>query len=278
MWATHLAGCSAGVGRSCEVDSDCAESQICAEGRCERTCTTDEDCVRPDYTCQSWVDPDRDEPVNVCLMSGDAGPGDDGGLECTTDRECQMRYDAGEARCGIDGRCIIAEQIRGLMIRDRTEVSEMGPEARRGAEVGAIFVTGDSPEDRRHARTVMGGYRPESGLDGTSHIDGREVALDETNECVTPPLADHTTPLGGGDLVVEFPAPSDDTASIAPGDEVAIVEWAADNCGDSDGDVDEYDVYLCVTETGPLGPNDCDERIAEGATGYTTVTPRPESR
>jgi len=162
----------------------------------------------------------------------------------------------------------------GLLIRDRTQVDPSGDEARRGAEIGAIFTVdaGGNPVD--HASTVV--YRPGAGLDGESHLDGSPVDLDETGRCVTEPPADRTTPLGGGDLLVELPDETGDT-TIGPGERIAIVEWAADNCGDSEGDADEYDVALCVSETDSLGVDDCEDPFLESATGYIETAPRSDN-
>ncbi|MFB6374802.1 MAG: hypothetical protein ABEN55_17150, partial [Bradymonadaceae bacterium] len=182
-----------GIGRACEVDADCGENRICADEQCRRTCTTDEDCIDRTNTCRSWVDNARDEPVNVCLPPADAGnPDADAG--CTSDRQCQTRLDASSARCGLDGRCVIARRdYDGLLIRDRTEVAASGPQSRRGAEIGAVFLAADDGTPTHHARTVADGYRPGAGLGGDSHLDGRSVDLDGSGECVTTPLADHTT-------------------------------------------------------------------------------------
>ncbi len=267
-----LSGCSAGIGRDCEVDSDCSAAQMCARGECTRTCTTDEDCTRSSYACRPLEDSQRDERVNVCVAV-DAGSGDAGDGECRSDEECIDELGP-HARCGLDGRCIVEERRAGLLVDDLTDPEdESTPEQRRGAEIGAIYLAGDSGEPTAFARTIA--YEPGGGLEGASHLEGDPPRLSDDRQCVEPPLEEATSPLGGGQLLVEFVDADGQAVEIEPDQEVVVIEWAHDNCGQSLDDADTYNVSYCVSSSATLETEDCDDRLASEASGRTVVVPRP---
>lgn len=148
LWALLTVGFGVAVSscgtpgfRTCEVDSDCRNNEICAEpegttgGRCAKRCDGDEDCDRPGTTCQPYVDPNRDQDEEICL-SADVGTGSETGTRCTTDEDCEG-FDAGPAVCGINGRCIFVEQRRAVRIVDRSREGESGGD---GSEIAAVYL------------------------------------------------------------------------------------------------------------------------------------------
>lgn len=267
-----LAGCSAGIGTDCEVDSDCGAAQVCANSQCTRTCTRDEDCSRSGYACRPLDDPDRTGQVNVCVTT-DTGTDIDLGSECSSDEECRERLGP-NAKCGIDARCIVEYARQGLLIRDRTDLAgQSGTDDRYGAEIGAVYLADGNGAPAGYARTVH--YEPGGDLDGESHLDGSAPSLTEDRQCVTAPVAERTTPLGGGELLVEFVDETGQTLEIAPDQQVVIIEWAQRNCGNSADDSDTYEVAWCESESGRLEVEDCTRQLASAASGRTVVTPQP---
>lgn len=267
-----LAGCSAGIGNDCEVDSDCGAAQVCANSKCTRTCTRDDDCSRSGYACRPLDDPEREGQINVCVTT-DTGTDIDLGSECSSDEECRERLGP-NAKCGIDARCIVEEGREGLLIRDRTDLADQsGSDSRYGAEIGAVYLADSDGTPVGYARTVQ--YSPGGDLGGESHLDGAEPSLTEDERCVTGPLAEGTSPLGGGELLVEFVDQAGRTLDIAPDQRVVIIEWAESNCGDSVDDTDAYDVSFCESTSGRLEVEDCTEPLESSASGRTVLVPRP---
>lgn len=267
-----MSGCSAGIGTDCEVDSDCGGAQVCANSQCTRTCTRDDDCRRSGYACRPLDDPEREGQVNVCVTT-DTGTDIDLGSECSSDEECRERLGP-NAECGIDARCIVEYPREGLLIRDRSDLAgQSGGDDRYGAEIGAVYLADDDGAPVGFARTVD--YAPGGDLGGDSHLDGAAPALTDDRQCVTEPLAERTTPLGGGDLLVEFVDEAGEILEIAPDQQVVVIEWAEANCGNSADDSDTYDVSFCESESGRLELEDCTEQLTSSTSGRTVVTPRP---
>lgn len=264
--------CSAGIGNDCEVDSDCGSAQVCAGSQCTRTCTRDEDCRRSGYACRPLDDPDRQGRVNVCVTT-DTGTDIDLGSECSSDEECRERLGP-NAKCGIDARCIVEYARDGVLIRDRTDLAgQSGSDHRYGAEIGAVYLATDGGAPVGYARTVH--YAPGGDPNRESHLDGAEPSLTEDRQCVREPLTERTTPLGGGNLLVEFVDETGQTLELASDQQVVVIEWAQENCGNSADDSDTYKVSLCESESGRLQLDDCTEQITSSASGRTMFTPRP---
>ena len=271
-------GCSAGIGRRCDVDSDCSRDQICAAGECTRTCTTDEDCERASYTCQPFTGSSRGESINACL-SADAGVGRDVGTSCSTDRECREQFGQ-DAECGIDGRCVIAENHYGLVVRDTTEgvdPDNPGEDGGPGADIAAVFLVDSSGRPSGFAATVA--LERGNGAEGpASHITGQKPRLDASGECVDGGFDASTTSLGGrgGRLLVDFRGPRGESIEIERGQRVRVVEWGSENCGAAGAD-DEYEVALCVSETNTLDlERDCQAMpLVEQRSGFAEFVARP---
>jgi len=206
-------------------------------------------------------------------VTTDTGTDIDLGAECSSDEECRERLGP-NAKCGIDARCIVEYAREGLLIRDRTDLAgQSGGDDRYGAEIGAIYLADDEGAPVGSARTVQ--YTPGGNLEGESHLDGAAPSLTDDRQCVAEPLVDRTTPLGGGDLLVEFVDESGQTLEIGPDQQVVTIEWAQRNCGNSADDVDTYSVFWCESESGKLEVDDCTEQLASSATGRIAVIPRP---
>ena len=268
-------GCGAGIGLSCELDSDCSENQICADEQCTKTCTTDEDCLRGGYVCQPYIDANREESVNVCLAS-DVGVGSDGGeMDCTSDEECRQKF--GEnARCGIQGNCIVNDPRHGLLIRDTTPNVEPGnpkDDSGLGADIAAVFLIDSNDDIVGRARAVS--YEPANGIGGgmAAHFDGSKPMLDMSEKCIAGAFDGNTTSLGGegGSLLVDFVDEMDEPVQFAQGYDAVVIEWGQQNCG-AMGSNDEYDVLACVSQDEQLNEGDCGtSTIVESAKGYSKI-------
>lgn len=274
---TAASGCQVALsGASCSGDSDCGDEQVCADGICAETCSTDEDCPDSDTTCQPYYGDDGRETLNVCRSDSSTDPtGPDAGRQCSTDRQCRRRLDNERAECGLGQRCILPPPKRySVVLRDQSD-NDRSDDGAAGADIAAAFVTGPSgrvDEAYGWARALV--YRPAGGADGTSHLDGTPVSLDDSGRCVDGSFDETTTSLGGqgGLMLMNFVDDAGNAVEINGDTRIIVIEWG-ENCGVDAAPRDEFEAYLCISESERIEPDrDCTHRLGTGS-GYSTFTP-----
>jgi hypothetical protein len=289
--AIAAASC-AGIGESCEFDSDCSGGNLCIEKTCYSACSDQQDCQPPYEMCQAHTRQTSagEETVKACVSEDFGGQNNgnnncaDTGDCCTDDAQCVEHFQDDDAVCGIDGRCIIpvSPPAQAVLIRDRSQIdtAEDPPDGGLGADIAAVYVRA-SGSDEPVGFGVALEYAPANSARGDSAIfDGTAPSLDDSGQCVDTAFQESTASLGGqgGYLLVAFEDTDGTRFQLNTSLEIVVVEWGA-NCGQSEG-ADVYDVYFCSME--PLSSSNesagidpdahCERQLnTQAASGYQVL-------
>lgn len=271
-----LAGCQVGLESACSGDSDCPISEVCVRGTCAETCASDADCTRPQTTCQPFFG-NSGEAQNVCRIdSPDAGVGSDAAFQCSNDSQCQQRLGERRAECGLGRRCILPPRKNySVLLRDTTPDNQGALDGAPGADIAAAYVAdgSDRPADAYGwARALV--YRPADNVDQSSHLNGHPPDLDESRRCVAGSFEETTSPLGGagGLMLMKFVDDGGTPVEIDGDSRVVVIEWGS-NCDSAADPLDEYEAFLCVSDSETISPErDCNHRLGTGS-GYKVFRP-----
>ncbi|QDG53399.1 hypothetical protein FIV42_22430 [Persicimonas caeni] len=285
-----MAASCAGLGASCQFDSDCTGGNLCIQQTCYAACTAAEDCEPPYDICQPYARQNSggDETVKICVgedfevENNDAGNNcEQSGDCCQTDAECAALPDFGpNAVCGADNRCItpVAHPEQGILIRDRTTVDtgEQPADGGLGADIAAVFVRPAATEEATGFGVLLD-YSPVNGADGPAdaHV-GAAPLLDAQGQCVSGGFDETALPLGGegGYALFGFDNADGDRLRLNNGWEAVVIEWGA-NCG-AEAAADSYDVFFCTaqSEGAAIDPvTDCSKQLnPQPASGFAAIS------
>ena len=284
----------AGLGATCQFDSDCSGGNLCVQQTCYAACTAAADCETPYDICQPYTREDTNggETVKICVTedfdpaNNDAGADCEGSGDCcTSDEECVEHFGDDNAVCGIDKRCIIpvSEPDHAVLIRDRSDVdaSAEPEDGGLGSDVAAVFVRPAAGGEPLGYGVALD-YAPVNDAGGPdSALDGSAPALGAAGQCVAASFEETALSLGGagGYVLVGFEDADGQRLQLNNSMEVVVIEWGA-NCGASD-EVDAFDVFFCSSQQAAssdaggaqIDPGaDCTQQLnAEPVSGYQTI-------
>lgn len=234
---------------NCVFDDECDRDEVCLEGGCIETCTSDEDCSSQEI-CRSELRAEQQDVVDVCVPDDDVPPDDE--TECETDAECDDAFPGRGARCAIDGVCYFP--AFSLLVRDTTAVEPAvaADDGGLGADIVAIYLRDRTTgEPLAWAETIA--VHPANDVAPQNAPDGTRARLNEEGTCSERAYEQAATPLGGdgGTLLVRFleSATGRIVSSPLSAWDIVVVEWG-DNCpGGELGPSDSYEVYACAAST-----------------------------